>query len=115
VSYHWKDESISKNLDLGFIAQDLLKTIPEAVVTTEVSYDKDGVASMVPVKNLGVKYDVLIPVLTKGIQEQQSTIEHLTIEVEQLKKQLNEYSSMMLEIKALKADLQSIKTKLSDK
>ena len=57
--------------DLGFIAQDIYNIIPELTYTAQ-----DG--------KFGVKYDKLVSVLTKAIQEQQAQIEQLKQRITQL-------------------------------
>ncbi len=64
VQYNWKEQPDGKK-EVGLLAQDVLKLIPEAVVVPE-----DGSA-------MGMKYSELIPVLIKAIQEQQQRIEKL--------------------------------------
>lgn len=64
VQYNWKETPDGKK-EVGLLAQDVLKLIPEAVVVPE-----DGSA-------MGMKYSELIPVLIKAIQEQQQRIEKL--------------------------------------
>lgn len=68
------DQDNSKQ-NLGFIAQELLEVVPEAVV----------IPSEPESELYSVDYTRLIPVLTKAIQEQQEMIEALRKEVEQLK------------------------------
>lgn len=81
VSYNYKSEEISymhlpKNLQHGFLAQDMQSVFPELVTQIE---------QPVFVKNrfdhaekiLAVNYTLLIPTLTKAIQEQQAQIEAL--------------------------------------
>jgi hypothetical protein len=75
VSYLWKDGTGGNQI--GFIAQEIMQIIPEAVVKTSDA------------EPLGMKYAELIPVLTKAIQEQQSLIEKLQIEIEKLKQKAN--------------------------
>ena len=67
VSFFWNDENI--NIDneignLGFIAQDVLNFIPEAVKTTGNDI-------------LRIDYDAITATLTKAIQEQQALIKAL--------------------------------------
>jgi hypothetical protein len=57
VIFSWKHDS-PDNLNVGLIAQDVIKTLPEAV---DINQDED--------KTLGVRYTELIPVLVKAIQE----------------------------------------------
>ncbi|MES2775534.1 MAG: tail fiber domain-containing protein [Bacteroidota bacterium] len=73
VQYNWKS-SPNEDLQIGFLAQDIQKIIPEAVV---VPANGDP---------LGMKYTELIPVLVKAMQEQQQKIEQLEKLVKELKK-----------------------------
>tara|TARA_Y100001938_G_C7775817_1_gene275497 strand:- start:53 stop:538 length:486 start_codon:yes stop_codon:yes gene_type:complete len=50
--------------DVGVIAQDIVKVLPEAVHKRENGY-------------LSVKYDKIVPLLIEGIKEQQTQIEEL--------------------------------------
>jgi trimeric autotransporter adhesin len=58
VQYNWKTNPTA-DLQIGFLAQDIKKIIPEAVITPT-----NG-------DPMGMKYSELIPVLVKAIQEQQ--------------------------------------------
>lgn len=77
VTFHWKDpkDNGMKGEQIGFIAQDVQKVLPDAIMTAD---DKD--------KTLSLKYDALIPVLTKALQEQQKEIAAQREEIEALKK-----------------------------
>jgi hypothetical protein len=63
VTFLWKDPTDDgmKGRQIGFIAQDVQTVLPDAVLTAN---DAD--------KTLGLKYDALIPVLTKAIQQLKS-------------------------------------------
>ncbi len=76
VRFQWKDNE-DRSENLGLIAQETQKVIPEVVMVGE---DED--------KTLGMNYTELIPVLISAIQEQQKQIEQTKQEVEQLKQQL---------------------------
>jgi predicted RNase H-like nuclease (RuvC/YqgF family) len=65
VSYHLKKDTL-KNVQLGFIAQEVEPIIPEMVVKPTTSEDF-----------YAMRYTELIPVLTKAIQEQQDIINDL--------------------------------------
>lgn len=65
VSYTWKDGT-DRNRKLGLIAQDVDKVICEVV-------DKGND----PSQTLGINYSELIPVLIKGMQQQQKQIDEL--------------------------------------
>lgn len=73
VQYDWKDNS-EEMKKIGFLAQELRKVIPEAVVGDDTK------------ENLTVNYIEIIPVLVKAIQEQQQQIEQLKREVYKLSK-----------------------------
>ena len=72
LSLESNDYPIKEN---GFIAQELEKVLPNLVHASE---DKDHL--------LSVNYTAIIPILTKGIQEQQQEIEILKKELQELKK-----------------------------
>ncbi len=76
VKYQWKNESGNSPYNIGFLAQDIHKIIPEAVV---IPTNGDA---------MGMKYNELIPVLVKAIQEQQAMIEALKKQNELLLKRL---------------------------
>ena len=91
VSYQWKsDQSYTK---LGVIAQEIQKVLPEVVRDWDYVIDETtGVKTKVASQKLGVMYDDIIPVLIKGMQEQQeliaglqSTVNNLQSEVQALK------------------------------
>jgi len=84
VSFTWKDKP-QQGKKLGLIAQDLLKVIPE-VVKTEDWQENEETGQLQKVQNdrLGVYYSDLIPVLIKGMQEQQEIIEALEARIETL-------------------------------
>jgi hypothetical protein len=73
----WAEENIPKTI--GLIAQDVYKIIPEAVDVPENS--ATGL--------WGLNYDKLIPVLVKGMQEQQQQIESQKKEIDELKTLVN--------------------------
>lgn len=72
VSYNWKKDANSKYM-LGLIAQDVEKLIPEVVNQAD---DEQKTRSM--------QYSELIPVLIKGMQEQQQRIEQQDDKIQQL-------------------------------
>ncbi|MCF6182598.1 tail fiber domain-containing protein [Lutibacter sp.] len=74
VTYKWKKGN--QDVNLGLIAQEVQKLIPEMV---DVGTDKK--------QTLGLKYTELIPVLIKGMQEQQKEIAELKKMVNKLLKQ----------------------------
>ncbi|MFT3746206.1 MAG: tail fiber domain-containing protein [Pyrinomonadaceae bacterium] len=62
VSFDWKDDSTAKT-NLGFLAQEVEKIIPEAVVKGD---DQNHTR--------GMNYSELLPVIVRSVQEQQSQI-----------------------------------------
>jgi hypothetical protein len=74
VSYNWIDPKQTNEIQLGLIAQDAKKVIPEIVTGDE---DKEM---------LSVNYTELVPVLINAIKEQQQQIDDLKKQVEALKK-----------------------------
>lgn len=74
-----KTMNMSSNSQFGFIAQELQEVFPDLVSRNVNPGSNKQDAS---IEYLGVNYIGLIPVLTKGIQEQQTTIETLEEKVE---------------------------------
>lgn len=90
VSYQWSDKAarLGNGSNLGFLAQDLEKVLPEVVVHDQITQEQIANAKKykgIDITNTdtyGVKYSEIIPVLVKAIQEQQA-------EIDALKAQLN--------------------------
>jgi hypothetical protein len=70
VKYTWKNDK-GKKVHSGFLAQEVEKVIPEAVMTVDST------------KSKSMAYNALIPYLVEAIKEQQ-------VEIEELKKKLNQ-------------------------
>jgi hypothetical protein len=70
VYFNWKKSD--ENRQVGMIAQEVEKVLPEVVST-----DKEGYYSM--------SYGAVVPVLIEAIKEQQNTIENLEKSIEDLK------------------------------
>jgi len=87
VSFKWKEEKVNdfvvpdneKEIKLGFIAQEVQKIIPEVVVTHQWKEYEENPGVLVKEKSerLGMRYNDLIPVAIRAIQEQQEKIEKL--------------------------------------
>ena len=77
VTYFYKADK-TNHPEVGFIAQEVQKIVPEVVSGTEGDITKG--------ETLGLSYGNLVPVLVKAIQEQQKQIEALTKLVEKLEK-----------------------------
>ncbi|MEZ4801876.1 MAG: tail fiber domain-containing protein [Gelidibacter sp.] len=89
VTFNWKDKPNGKR-KIGFIAQELLPILNEVVKTEDTFIDEDGQEGIIKMERLGVYYSDIIPVLVKGMQEQQALIESLQKRIDELeKKQLH--------------------------
>ncbi len=75
VDYNLKSNGLRQ---IGFIAQEMKKLVPEVVTGKEGDLAKG--------ETLGITYANLVPVLTKAIQEQQKQIDELKAMVEKLLK-----------------------------
>jgi hypothetical protein len=74
VSFEWKDgydDRVQNKTNLGVIAQDVQKVVPEIVKERQDGY-------------LAVQYDQLIPVLIESIKDQQKQIDDLKKKLEEL-------------------------------
>ena len=85
----WAKEHIPRTI--GLIAQEVYKIIPEAVDVPENSLT--GL--------WGLNYDKLIPVLVKGIQEQQQKISSQQLLIESAKRENQQLKSELNELKSL--------------
>jgi hypothetical protein len=77
VYFDWDEEHGGQH-DMGFIAEEVGKVIPEIV-----GYEPDGVYAT------GVDYGAITPMLVQAIKEQQRQIEELKAEITELKKRLD--------------------------
>ncbi|MBD3316692.1 MAG: hypothetical protein GF344_12965, partial [Chitinivibrionales bacterium] len=77
VSYTWKEDSgpMGGKKDIGFIAQDIEKVVPEIVSTDGEGYK-------------GIAYGRLTALLTEAVKSQQETIKKLERRVDYLEKRL---------------------------
>jgi hypothetical protein len=83
VNYSWKNDETEKE-NLGLIAQDVEKVFPELIDKNKLP-SKPNEEQEDETEYLGVRYQELIPVLVKAIQEQQEQIEILKAEIQTLK------------------------------
>jgi len=80
--FDWKD-GIDTHRDFGFVAQELVNVVPEAVSQGTDELNDNGK----PIRSWGVDYSHIVPRLVKVCQEQQTKIETLEAEVTALKNQ----------------------------
>ncbi|MGM0409065.1 MAG: tail fiber domain-containing protein [Bacteroidota bacterium] len=84
VNFKWKDENkFEEGLQMGFIAQEAEKIIPEVVKKGEDNYS--------------MQYAPITAILVEAIKEQQNQIEDLKSENEILKEKLNEIIELLNE------------------
>lgn len=81
VTYFYKADK-TNHPEVGFIAQEVQKIVPEVVSGTEGDITKG--------ETLGLSYGNLVPVLTKAIQEQQAEIEAQQKQIDKLTKMVEE-------------------------
>jgi hypothetical protein len=70
--FDWID-NIDTHRDFGFVAQELINVVPEAVTQGSDELDDNGK----PKQSWGVDYSHIVPRLVKAVQEQQTKIEEL--------------------------------------
>lgn len=91
VSYEWKNAKEGEGTKIGFIAQEVEKIIPQAVVHSHVSdaqieqARKAGKPAPTLKDPYGMNYSEIIPVLVKGIQDQQHIIDAQNFKMAELK------------------------------
>ena len=113
VSYKWIDRQ-EDGSKLGFLAQDLLEIIPEVVLTHEPIYNSEtNTLEYKDVESLGVFYSNIIPVVVKGMQEQQEIIE---MQKEKLLQQEKELEFQQASLQSLTKRLEQLEMlmKLTD-
>lgn len=76
VSFTWKSDEYKKEV-LGLIAQDVEKVFPQIIDRNKLSKSIDDASEIDETEYLGVRYQELIPVLVKAIQELKAEIEIL--------------------------------------
>ncbi|GLR15757.1 hypothetical protein GCM10007940_03720 [Portibacter lacus] len=111
VTFTWKNNPHSAT-KVGLVAQELLEVIPEVVKTHDwQAEDENKDARMVKVElpSMGVYYSDLIPVLIKGIQEQQIQINSLKKQVDEQEELINDFKSMKKEMEEMKKSMAALK------
>jgi len=82
INYKYKDERLSKDKKVGFVAQEIQASMPELVSTANDE-----------MKTLGVNYSEMTVVLTKAMQEQQKIIRDQHEILKDQQKQINDLKS----------------------
>ena len=88
--------------NVGFIAQDVQKLVPEAVSGVEGDLEKG--------ETLSIAYTTLIPVLTKAIQEQNEAMEKQSTAIQKQNEAIQKQNKM---IAALQKEVEMLKKKNS--
>lgn len=88
--YHFKNQSNTEEKSYGVIAQELETIFPEIVKQMGDDTNGEGITDLKT-----VSYTELIPVLIKGMQEQQFIIENQKAEIEQLRKDMAEIKALL--------------------
>ena len=89
VSYRWKDPESDKTegLNIGLIAQDVEKVVPEVVSTKPRIENNDGEGENAELKDrLYIEYSQLVPLLIESVKELSKTIENQQKQIDDLKK-----------------------------
>lgn len=86
----YKDFNFAQGKQYGFIAQELQKEIPELVTQNVHPHFDENNEAAGKTEYLGINYIHLIPILTKGIQEQQQLIESQNNKINNQQIQLEE-------------------------
>ena len=111
VTYNWKDTD-DKKLQLGFIAQDVEKIVPEIVTKSGISdeeFERLEKKGEKVTDTYGMQYTGLIPVLVKAIQEQQKVIADKLSRIEQLEEKIQKLSSLEARLSMLENTLNAQK------
>jgi hypothetical protein len=87
----YKFMNLPEGSQYGFVAQDIEQVFPTLVVNSSHPGEQGVGGNSAPINYKAVNYIGLIPILTKAIQEQQTTINDLKSEIELLRK---EFSSL---------------------
>jgi len=82
---------------IGLIAEEVQKVLPEVVAVPEMSTDKTTSQAIDPAAPLGLDYMALVPLLVKGMQEQQAAIEDKDRQLNDLKTQLDQLKTMLVD------------------
>lgn len=82
VTYEWIRPEMEQGMQIGLIAQEVEKILPEIVST-----DSEGFKS--------IQYSVLVAVLIEAVKEQQADYDALLLKVEQMESDMNAMKAMM--------------------
>jgi len=101
--------NMSTGLQFGLIAQEVQEVFPNLVQEHFMVTDEDGK----DVQLYGVNYQGLIPVLLKGMQEQQALIEQQQAELAALRQKADAVDDLYEKLEKLSAQMQSLQNQSS--
>ena len=108
--------NFSSNLQYGLIAQEVEQILPELVgeITKPAQYDSLGniIYQAVTYKNLN--YNAFIPILTKGMQEQQAVIDSLATELHQKDSLINNVNDRLTQLENCLSNILPILCQISN-
>jgi len=93
VTYYYNTDSVKSHKEIGFIAQDVLKIVPEVVS------GKEG--DIIKGETLGLSYGNLVPVLVNAIKEQQTTITNQQTLINNQQSSINAQQAQIDELKKM--------------
>jgi hypothetical protein len=101
VSFEWTDRP-EYGLKLGLLAQEVQQVISEVVVDSTFER-KEGTDVLIksPAAVLGINYSDLIPVLIKGMQEQQEQLSIKDTRISELETRVHQMEVRMLKMEEL--------------
>ncbi|MCB0518445.1 MAG: tail fiber domain-containing protein [Lewinellaceae bacterium] len=111
VSFTWKNKN-GQGTKLGLIAQEVQPVISEVVVAGNPGHVDETGSLQGQTDRFGIYYSDLIPVLIRGMQEQQVEIEKLKVHASKLEIENRRFTSVNSEIGQLKAENVALKTQL---
>lgn len=79
-----QEKDVTGQVRTGIDPAQLVQIIPEAVPTKQVIRNEDGSETVIDIPATGINYDALIPVLIKGMQDQQEIIKALEARISEL-------------------------------
>jgi hypothetical protein len=105
--YDWnskakKEKKLSNEKQIGFVAQEVEKVVPEIVTTAPNGYK-------------AINYTKVAPIIVEAIKEQQKEIETLKKENSELKKQVDEIDKLKKEFEELKKYTENLSELLKNK
>ncbi len=90
-SYHYKDQDVTRDKNLGFMAQEVQQIFPEAVTENEEGF-------------LSINYDIFAVLAIKTIQEQQQQLNELNDKIDNQAVEIQKINDLSRRIQALEQE-----------